>query len=353
VGEEPRARESLSSTGVAGDGPNLSAASGGGQFSALNVRHEDRTRSGAMRRAIAVYACLVVTECSGETLSPTPSSTAPRVDLARAQLGVPDRTDDPAVVALEIDGQGACAGTLLAPDVILTAARCVPQAGKTLRVLVGDSSADAQQRAQGSQVLLVPPAGTGLAVVFLDTTIDDIAPLAVRASGVATGDHVRSVGFLHGRRLVRDHLTVLGAERGQFEVAEAACAVGAGGPALDESSGEVLGVLTNGGENCAASADADVYASTDVSRSFLAQAVGGGLQAVAKHAQKTKKGPVDMGSGCVLGSDCAAGVCVDYAASQYCSRTCDAHDRCPARFKCMATQSQIQGVRAVMVCVEN
>jgi len=306
-----------------------------------------------MRRAFAVSACLFVTACAAETVPPTPSSTAPRVDLARAQLGVPDRTDDPAVVALEVDGQGACAGILLADDAILTAAPCATHSGKTMRVLVGDSSADAQERAHGSQVVLVPPAATGLAVVFLDTTIDDIAPLAVRGSGVATGDHVRSVGFSHGRRLVRDHLTVLGAERGQFEVAEAACAVGAGGLALDESSGEVLGVLTRGGENCAASADTDVYTSTDASRSFLAQALGPAARSVAKHAQKTKKGPVDMGSGCVLGSDCAAGVCVAYAGSQYCSRTCDAHDRCPARFKCMATHPQTQAVREVMVCVEN
>jgi hypothetical protein len=306
-----------------------------------------------MRRPFAVLASLVLTECAAETVPPTPVSGAPRVTLARAQPGVPDRTDDPAVVALEVDGQSACAGTLVAADVVLTAAECAPHPGKTLRVLVGDSSADAQERARGSQVLPGPPGGSGLAVVLLDTPIDDIVPLAVRASGVATRDHVRTVGFLRGQRLVRDHVAVVAAESGQFEVAEAACTVDAGGPALDESTGEVLGVLTSGGESCAASGTTVVYASTDASRSFLAQVRASGRRSIAKGAQKTKKGPIDMGSGCTLGADCAAGVCVAYAGSQYCSRACEPHDRCPAHFRCMATPSQGPGLQEGMVCVEN
>ena len=304
-------------------------------------------------RAFVVLACLALTECAAETVPPTPVSDAPRVTLARAQPGVPDRTDDPAVVALEVDGQSACAGSLLAADVVLTAAKCAPPPGKTLRVLVGDSSADAQERARGSQVIPGPTGGSGLAVVLLDTPIDDNAPLVVRASGVATRDHVRTVGFLHGQRLVRDHVAVIAVESGQFEVADAPCTVDAGGPALDESSGEVLGVLTSGGGSCSASGNTVVYAGTDASRSFLAQVLASGRRSIAKHAQKTKKGPVDMGSGCALGADCAAGVCVAYAGSQYCSRACEPRDRCPAHFRCMATQSQLQGLRDGMVCVEN
>ncbi|MDB4997114.1 MAG: hypothetical protein JWM74_4546, partial [Myxococcaceae bacterium] len=39
--------------------------------------------------------------------------------------GVPDRGRDPAVVAIDVGGEGLCTGTLIAPNVVLTARHCV------------------------------------------------------------------------------------------------------------------------------------------------------------------------------------------------------------------------------------
>jgi hypothetical protein len=313
-----------------------------------------------MGHLVATPALLfLLIACGAETVASTPGSTpAPRVDLSPSLAGVPDRADDPAVVALDIAGRGVvCTGVLLSADVVLTSSGCAPPSPQGLRVLVGDSIASAVERARGLQVLAPALGGSDLALVALDATIDDIAPLAVRATGAATGDHVRTVGFTLSGRIVRDHVPLLGSNEGAFLVEEKACVVGEGAAALDESTGEVLGVLTSGATTgCAPDADREAYARTDVVLPLLAEALAVDGRSVTKGAQKTKKGPIDMGAGCSLGADCAAGACATYAGAQYCSRTCDAQDRCPAHFKCMGTQPQTQQAQQKqpsMVCVEN
>src|SRR5262249_44695120 len=47
--------------------------------------------------------------------------------------GVPDRGRDPAVVAIEVDSQALCTGTLIAPDVVLTARHCLAETSETVR----------------------------------------------------------------------------------------------------------------------------------------------------------------------------------------------------------------------------
>lgn len=302
--------------------------------------------------------------CSGDATAPVvPSSLVPSADEAIPPPGVPDRGDDPAVVAIAVDGQELCSGALVAPDVVLTARHCLvmtapdtqcPAAGpqivgefapSSLRILVGDQLAAAEERARGRDVLAPLGnvlCGADIAAVFLDTPIDDIRPLSVRATGAARGDHLRTVAFvqLPGttglQKIVSDYLPVLDTTAGELEVVEA-CGRGAGGPAIDESTGDIVGIASRStGISCTGAAAVDVYTRADAFYSLIAAALEqGNVPASSSSDQKkTKTGPIDMGANCSRAADCAAGVCVTELAQEYCSRGCDPLDPCPAHFRC-------------------
>jgi hypothetical protein len=300
-----------------------------------------------MDRSFVFVALLLVVACAGEVAPAPPAPPdSPTFDRVPSLAGVPDPGDDPAVVALVAPEAAACAGALLAPDTVLTARACVPAAVGALRVFTGDRRADAVERARGAKVLAPFAGSADVSLVLLDAPIDDIVPLAIRATGAARGDHVRTVSFSAAGKIVRDHVPVLGSNDRAFDVAEASCAASGGGPALDESTGEIVGILESGGGACVPGADRDVFARADRALPSVEQVLGLGSRGTEKGAKKTKKGPVDMGAACLRGAECAAGACVSYAGAQYCSRTCDGQDACPAHFKCMNTQEN------VMVCVE-
>jgi Trypsin len=319
-----------------------------------------------MRLAVPLLLLLAGLACSA-----APSSLGllppPSVDVASPLRGVPDPGADPAVVLLDLGSDGLCTGALLASDVVLTARRCVavpsgdgpcPAQGaqvtgtrnlSTLRVLVGESAASAVERARGRAVL-VPPGdvlcGADIAVLLLDSTIDDIAPLVAHSTGAAVGAHVRSVSYGGGNKLVRDHVPIAATSSAELELDEAPCDGTPGGPAVDEASGEVVGVFSRSGPACSDSQGYDVDTRVDVFLSLVDEALAQGSLSHAAHQAKEKKGPVDLGSSCSHGSSCAAGACVEYAGSQYCTRSCSSEDRCPTATRCMGTQQDST------VCVE-
>jgi hypothetical protein len=301
--------------------------------------------------------------CSGEAPGPHLSSTAPTADIDEPPVGVPDRGDDPAVVAIDNGGVEPCAGTLVAADVVLTALHCVAsnaqatacpgaedaaalslRAPASLRVLVGDDSASAVERARGRGILAAPDArlcGADIALLLLDQPIDDVQPLAVRSTGAATGQHVRTVRFAPSTgvpgiaKLLRDHVAVVDTALTELQVGETF--TGGGGPVLDETSGAILGVASRADPTPAR----DVYTRSDAFLALVEAAIAESQSAVATGSglKKAKDGPADMGTYCARGRDCAAGVCltVATAAQRYCSRSCAAHDRCPARYRCQVS----------------
>jgi hypothetical protein len=327
-----------------------------------------------MDTSFALVAALAwVVACSGQTAASSLPSGAPDVDIVAPPPGVADRGDDPAVVAIEAPGAAPCAGALVAPDVVLTARHCVSASAgpsvcpgedagvapslrvpASLRVLVGDDAATAATRARGRDILVPDAAtmcGADIALLLLDVPIGDVQPLVVRSTGAAQGDHLRTVGWrlpVHpgpAPKILRDHLLVLGASATELELAEVAAS--GGGPAINESTAEVLGVFSRG--------DADpsraVYTRADAFAALIESALGESESAaVSTHALKPKKGPVDLGANCVVGDECAAGVCVSVSGGpsgqRYCSRTCASHDRCPSGFRCQRSQG------GVSVCTE-
>jgi Trypsin len=349
-----------------------SAAAQGPANRPANVTGTCLATSARMHLTIGLLiVAVMVAACSGQAVSTLPTS-APSADVFAPPPGVPDRGDDPAVVAIEGADAAPCAGALVAPDVVLTSRHCVSlpagsracpddaasppplRAASSLRILLGEDVTAAVPRARGRGIRVpaaASPCGADVALILLDVPIDDVQPLAVRSTGAAQGDHLRSVGWrLPGAaggepKIVRDHLLVVDASPTELVLAESV--TGAGGPAIDETTAEILGFFSRS----ASDPSRAVYTRADAFVALIEAALAESESSTAstRGLRKPKKGSADLGANCAGGSDCAAGVCVTVSAGlgQYCSRTCGAYDRCPARFRCQRSQSGVQ------VCTPN
>jgi len=297
--------------------------------------------------------------CTAE-LSVPPQATPPWADVMAPVAGAPDRGRDPAIVAVESAAAGVvCAGALIAPDVVLTAAHCAGDGPSALSVRAMAGPSDAPWSAV--RALSVPSNGgdADIAALLLDTPVDGVAPLVVRPTGVAEGDHVRTVVLAPvsdggtPEAIVRDHVPV--ASRGDLELglAEAHCTSGCGGPALDDKA-FVVGVLSRPGEAVADdSAPGDVAVRTDVFVSFIDGLLSASAPATSAGALKTTHGPVDFGAACAGAVDCAAGVCVSDPPRRYCSRACASGDRCPSGSRCVPCMLEGGAAGAVFeACVQ-
>ena len=332
-------------------------------------------------RSVVVALSLIASfaACSGVE-APTPTSPSVQVSELESVKGVPDRGLDPAVVAIDIGGASLCTGSLVAPDVVLTARHCIAAAApsiqcpttaaqvgpavdpSTLQVLAGDDVTTATLVGVGKAI--VAPAGDVLcdadvAFIVLDRSTLDITPLAISTTPVIAGSHVRSVGFgatsdttAGGIKIVREHVAVEGVVTDEFQIGEATCQGDSGGPAFDETTGQIVGVVSRGGGTCTGKGAYNIYTRTDIFESLFAQALALGAEDAAdagadagSHHTHTDGGssssppPTDMGDTCTSASDCAASVCVTTPTKDYCSRSCGTGDRCPSHFHCTKSPS--------------
>jgi hypothetical protein len=270
---------------------------------------------------------------------------------------------DPAVVVLEGPGGNVCTGTLIAPDVVLTARHCTSfvVAGATcppprsqevqvegeldpasMRVLLGDEVSSAVVAALGL-AFVVPSTqilcGADIALVLLDREILSVTPFLVESVGIAEGQYVRTVlyGNDPGLKLLREHAPVVESLATEFRVAEGTCEGAGGGPAIDEATGKVVGVLASFSPSCESRHPYDVYTRTEVFYPLIEEALAASMEAGKKVSDTNRTLPTDYGGVCTAGSDCGAGVCVDEGSTEYCSRSCSALDKCPTDYKCVST----------------
>jgi hypothetical protein len=305
---------------------------------------------------VVAAAAAAAASCSVQATQPAGNTTV-TVSEVHAVRGVPDRGMDPAVVAIEVGEVGVCSGVLIATDVVLTARHCTaivsgplscpsstaekisPIDPASLRVAMGDEVASGLVVAEGEDVF-VPGAdglcGADIALVLLDRPITTVTPAVVDAVGVARGQHVRTVGYggAPGAKLLREHVPVLASFETEFLAGEAPCIGDGGAAAFDEETGHVVGVLARFGP-CAGSPPYDVYTRVDAFYALVEQALAASVDAGKKQSETNTKDPTDIGGACFTGADCGAGVCVDAGSSEYCSRSCDATDKCPTDYSCV------------------
>ena len=200
-------------------------------------------------------------------------------------------------------------------DVVLTARRCVSKPlynvtypaqaeqiatnflPSLLAILVGDDVESATVAAHGQEVVF-PMTGElcdhDIAAIILDTDILGVAPLKVSTKTQPEIAHsVRTIGFGHdgdasagGTKLLRERVKITDLSPTEFEVGEATCDGDTGGPALDESNGELLGVVSRSGSLCEGPDVHNVYTRADAYMPLITAALPEGLTLLGGHLER-------------------------------------------------------------------
>ncbi len=323
-----------------------------------------------MRTSKAGYAlfAMLAVACSLQPEIPAQKDKSePRVDAVEIVDGVPDRGVTPSVVALLIDGSQLCSGTLIAPNAVLTARHCVSKTRTTLSCPSGQSHVLGERSPDTISVIVGETVGTGhevavgaesfvpsgdslcdadIAVLVLDQPVLGVAHLGLSKGAPKKTGTLRVVGFGKrgeledaGRKYRRDQVAIRSVTTAEFEIGEGTCQGDSGGPALDEISGQVLGVLSRGGPTCEGATTRNIFTRVDAFKPLLDRALlaaekryKNGL--AAPEDRVATKPPDEIGVTCESGNDCATGVCVRTEDEGYCSRRCGTGTRCPNGFQC-------------------
>lgn len=332
-------------------------------------------------RRIVIGAALLATACgvSPQEAEKTSSVSAPIID------GTASSVDQDSVVLITIGGRGGCTGTLVAPNLVLTARHCVTETdgGALCRTdgtpydggglgsnfpassllvykgqLAGSMESDPSKAAAKGKQLIVESTSTycdaDVAFILLDRNVSaPVAPIRLD-EGAREGETITAVGWgltedgrTPSKRLQRsgikveavgplswDSSTDIGLAKSEFMIGEGICSGDSGGPAFAKT-GAVVGVVSRGGngeqgggaDSCIGSSTIGIYTHLANKRALVDRAFKASGYRVRDEG--TPPGLIP-GEACVENVDCSSNTCV----SEVCRTPCTDDSECELEEKC-------------------
>jgi hypothetical protein len=321
---------------------------------------------------------MVAAACNGDSETSLEDALAEGVEHVQQPIqgGYKDDVDTAVVGLVRLAGGGisGCSGTLIAPNVVLTAQHCVAPTSGNGSVICGKTyfgptyeanSMYVTTRPQFSQnpsdyhrskEIIVPPGGSDfcgrdIAIIVLDAPVPgtEAVPYVPRVdSSLERDDEYYAVGYGQiydggpsGRRYRRDGLFTkcVGGECPAFISTDTEwqgdtgiCQGDSGGPAFDMQN-RVVGVASRGAPGCESPTYGHVLGwGTWIKEVTLYATSSAGLEA----PDWATGWPTDpaygepVGSPCSMPSDCPSNACLD----GYCTRLCIESAPCPEGFSC-------------------